>query len=126
VAAASFGAGVLRMAGVKRAGIVSAGLLLAGKWAGVALVHGARHIAVLLAVVLVFSCAGCAHAGRIVRSIDVIARDLCEIWGTEQGAKLGMSPAAFCAVKENAAPFVDAALAAKHAAGATAGARLAR
>lgn len=80
----------------------------------------------ILALLLCALCA-CATLGKVVRTIDVIARDLCEIWASEQPRdKLGLSPAEFCAIAENVRPFADAALAAKHAGGATAAARLAQ
>jgi hypothetical protein len=87
--------------------------------------HGGPWMAIALAVGI--SVSSCATLGKVIRTVDVVARDLCEIWGAEQGeAKLGMSPAEFCAVDDNVRPFVDAALAAKHAGGVEAGARLAR
>lgn len=113
----------------RRAGSIG-GLTLAlagGKYvAHAAALYFTRHSGPWIAAMLALTI-GCATLGKVVRSIDVIARDLCEIWASEQPRdKLGLSPADYCAIAENVRPFADAALAAKHAGGATAAARLAR
>lgn len=81
----------------------------------------------LLLAALLCACVlmSCATLGKVVRTIDVVARDICEIWGTQQGeAALGMSPEKWCSIPGNVDPFIPAARAAVHAGGSVAGARL--
>lgn len=60
VAASSFGAGVLRVMGAKRAGVASIALLGVAKVLGASMVGATRYLLVALALVLAFAFGGCA------------------------------------------------------------------
>ena len=67
-----------------------------------------RHLllATLLSTTLL---GGCAH----LRTLNDAASVLCELFATDQGEALGMSPVEWCSVKENLDPFLDEILAAQ-------------
>lgn len=108
----------LRAYGAKRAGMISTVAFF--------VLQGAARHAGIVVLFLSLLLGGCAALPKIIRTIDVIARDLCEVWAVENEAKLGISPAAFCASAENVRPFVEAAKMAKAAAGTEAAAALKR
>jgi dihydroorotase len=75
----------------------------------------------LILAMLLSSCAAWQKAKPFVRTINDAATTLCHLFASENEGKLGgLSPSDFCEVKENLDPFIDAALAAKQAAGAQA------
>lgn len=59
-----------------------------------------------MAIVLVLLVTGCAATKAVVRSVNDIARQLCELTAAESGDKLGMTPEEWCAVRENLDPFI--------------------
>ncbi len=64
-----------------------------------------RNMITIFALVLCFS--GCAAVKPIARTVNDIAHEACELFATEQGDRLGMSPAEFCAIHENVKPWLD-------------------
>jgi hypothetical protein len=59
---------------------------------------------------------GCAGLAAVARTANDIARDACVLFATENKAALGASvgsPADWCAVRENVAPFLDSILSAQ-------------
>jgi hypothetical protein len=65
----------------------------------------------------------CAAFKNTVRTINDIASDLCMLVAVDQEAEDldGLSPSAWCAIQENLAPFIDAALSAQQDAAGQAG-----
>lgn len=85
------------------------------------------RITILAALVALSSGCGLLSDPRTIPTIIDIGRAICERWGSENEAQLGgLSPADFCAIAANRAPFEEAAAAAKLAAGSETKARLAR
>lgn len=61
---------------------------------------------------------GCALIRPAVHTVNDIARDLCELVAAENVGQLqGFSPAEFCEIHDNAAPFIENVTAAQRTAG---------
>ncbi len=80
-----------------------------------------RNLITTIALALCFS--GCAAVKPIARTVNDIAHEACELFAAEQGDRLGMSPAEFCAVHENLKPWIDQLLEAKRLAAQRVGAK---
>lgn len=64
---------------------------------------------------------GCAMVKPVIRAVDDIARDACQLFATGHPDQLGgVSPAEFCDAREHLEPFIDHILSGQQAAGAAA------
>lgn len=80
----------------------------------------AKVYLVLLATVVTwaFWVTGCTLVRPVVRTVNDIARDLCTLTVMEQTDQIqGLTPAEFCEMRDNVAPFIDEIMAAKRTAG---------
>lgn len=71
-----------------------------------------RHLLTILLLTSLLG--GCAT----LRTLSDIGSAMCELFATENEGALGMSPAAWCSIKENLEPFIEEAFAAQRTAGA--------
>jgi hypothetical protein len=72
-----------------------------------------KNVILVLAMVS-FLMVGCAAFKKVVRTVNDIATDLCWIAAADHPDQLGgLTPAAWCAIKENIDPFINHVLQAK-------------
>ena len=66
-------------------------------------------------------CCSCGTLRDVGRTVNDIAHVACELFAVEHEAELGLSPAEWCAIHENVAPYIDSILAADRMAATKAG-----
>lgn len=76
------------------------------------------HFVIIAALAAPITLTGCSFLKNTGRTINDAASILCNLFATEHPEEIqGLTPAEWCAVHDNIAPFIDEALRAKQSAG---------